>query len=63
MTSEQYRYYRLDGVGRLYDAEWLAADSDEAAMTDIKERHPDAHFEVWQGPRFVASVSPDRQSA
>lgn len=56
MPSENYRYYRLDGVGHLHEAEWFRAESDEAAIAQIEERHPDAICEIWRDRRLVASL-------
>lgn len=63
MFSENYRYYHLDGVGQLHDAEWFEADSDEEAVALIEARHPDGTYEIWQGKRLVASVSPQRRGS
>lgn len=56
MPSENYRCYRLDGVGRPYEAEWFYAESDEAAVAQIEEKHPDARCEIWQQRRLVANL-------
>lgn len=56
MPSENYRYYRLDGVGHLHGAEWFYAESDDAAVALIEERHPDTKCEIWQARRIVASL-------
>ena len=58
MPSQAYRYYCLDGTGRLHDAEWFAADSDEQAVEHVRSKHPDSKCEIWKGGRLVASVSP-----
>ena len=56
MPSENYRYYRLDGVGHLEGAEWFYAENDEAAVKLIEEKHPDTRCEIWQERRLVASL-------
>jgi hypothetical protein len=63
MPSENYRYYCLDGVGRLHDAAWLDADNDADAISQIMAKHPDATCEIWQGKRLVATLPPKRLSA
>ena len=35
MPSENYRYYRLDGVGHLEGAEWFEAENDEDAICTL----------------------------
>lgn len=63
MPSENYRYYCLDGAGRLHDAAWFKAESDEDAIEQIKAKHPDSKCEIWRGKRLVAALSPMRRSA
>lgn len=47
MTSENYRYYRLDGTDRLCSGEWLEAGSDEDPVGQIAARHADVMWEIW----------------
>jgi len=63
MSSENYRYYRLDGVGRLHDAAWFEATNDAEAIAQISDKHPDSKFEIWHGKRLVASVMPTQLQA
>ena len=64
MPSEKnYRYYCLDGAGRLHSAEWFHAQTDEDAIAQIEAKHPDGICEIWQGKRLVAKVSPRRLQA
>jgi hypothetical protein len=56
MPSKNYRYYRTDGVGRFHTAEWLEAESDLDAISQIEAMHPHSSFEIWQGQRFVAKL-------
>ena len=51
-----YRLYSLDGAGRIMAADWLKADSDEAAIAAARVRSTALHYELWQGQRFVARV-------
>jgi hypothetical protein len=48
-----YRFYCLDGTGKLHDAEWFEADSDEQAVATIQARHPNDKCEVWRGDRLI----------
>ncbi len=67
MLPSKYRYYRLDGTRRIYEADWFVASDDDDALAQAKLRHPDEAGEVWIGPRLVAavipSVSPAQRSA
>ena len=63
MSSETYRYYCLDGVGRLYSAEWFEAESDEDAVRQVEAKHPAQICEIWQLGRMVARLGPDRLEA
>jgi hypothetical protein len=63
MSSENYRYYCLDGAGQLHDTAWFVAESDADAIAQITAKHPDSKCEIWQGKRLVASLSPMRLSA
>lgn len=56
MSSENYRYYSLDGTGRLNGAEWISAASDEDAIAKVKAKHPSSQCELWQGRRLVAQL-------
>jgi hypothetical protein len=58
VPSKDYRFYCLDAAGRLHDAEWFAATSDQDAIEQIQSKHPDSKCEVWHGARLVASISP-----
>jgi hypothetical protein len=57
MPSGSYRYYRLDGSGRLYSAEWFDAFDDEDAVSQIETKYADGKCEIWQGDRLVAKLS------
>lgn len=60
MSSENYRYYCLDGSGHLHNTEWFHAESDEDAIAQIEAKHPDGQCEIWKGRRLVAKLSPRR---
>ena len=63
MAQVGYRYYCLDGRGRLHSAEWFEAASDEDAIAQVEAQHPDALCEIWQGQRLVAKLSARRLQA
>jgi len=63
MPQENYRYYCLDGQGRLHDAAWFAAESDQDAVEHVTAKHPDSKCEIWQGKRLVAALAPMRRRA
>ena len=58
MSSITYRYYCLDATGRLHDAHWFDAGSDEEAVAHVQAKHPDGKSEVWQEQRLVAALAP-----
>jgi hypothetical protein len=58
MSSENYRYYRLDADGNLHGAEWFHAGSDEEAVGHVETRHPNDRYEVWHGQRLVQQLDP-----
>ena len=63
MSSENYRYYHLDGTGRIHEAEWFEAEGDADAIARIVAQLGNSTCEIWQGKRLVASVSPKRLQA
>lgn len=63
MPSGNYRYYCLDGAGRLHGTEWLSAENDDAAIAQVSSLQPDSKCEIWQGRRLVAAIAPKRLSA
>lgn len=56
MSSEDYRYYCLDGTGHLHPTEWISAASDKDAVAQVQAKHPDGKCEIWQGQRLVAQL-------
>ena len=54
-----YRLYFLDRQGKILSAEWIAADSDEDAVSRVQALDKGAVCELWQRDRFVASVARD----
>ena len=63
MSLETYRYYCLDGTGKLHNAELITAASDEDAIAQLEAKHPDALCEIWQDKRLVAKLLPRRLQA
>jgi len=63
VSPENYRYYCLDSTGHLYGAEWFHAETDDDAIAQIEEKHPDGICEIWKGKRLVAKLSPRRLQA
>jgi hypothetical protein len=52
-----YRLYHIDGAGRFSTAEWLEADSDEAAIEAARTARKALQCELWQGNRLVGRIS------
>jgi len=48
-----YRIYRLDGAGKIINAEWIDADSDVEALRRAEVRAQGARFELWERNRRV----------
>jgi hypothetical protein len=48
-----YRLYRLDGAGKIANAEWIEASEDDDALREAKTRADSASFELWQQHRLV----------
>lgn len=53
-----YRLYRLDGAGKILNAEWIEADGDEAALRDARTRAQSDSFELWEQNRLVERHRP-----
>ena len=56
MPSEKYRYFRYDSEGRIHGAREFSASSDEAAIAQVADQHPNDFCEIWQGNRLVQAV-------
>ena len=50
---QNYRLYRLDGAGKIANAEWIEAPEDDAAIQEAKLRADSQSFELWQRNRLV----------
>ena len=53
-----YRFYCLDGAGRIRAAEWFDATSDSDAIALVQARHPDSRCEVWRGNQMIGATTP-----
>ena len=63
MPKAHYRYYCLDGGGRLHEADWVEAASDQDAVAKVLAMHPGSLCEIWLGNSLVARITPDRMTA
>ena len=54
-----YRLYRLDGAGKIMNAEWVEADGDENALAEARQRAAAGSFELWEKNRLVERYRPD----
>ena len=55
-----YRLYCLDCIGRIGLAEWLEAETDADALTQVRDLKNGAlKCEVWDGKRLVGTLSHD----
>jgi hypothetical protein len=48
-----YRLYRLDGAGKIANAEWIEALEDDEALREARSRAASGSFELWQQNRLV----------
>jgi hypothetical protein len=63
VSSRTYRIYCLDGSGRIARGEWIEANHDEEAKLIALQSAPDAHRELWEGRRLLASLPANPLSA
>lgn len=49
-----YRLYRLDGAGKIMNAQWIEAGDDEHAWSQAREVAAGDGFELWERKRLVA---------
>ena len=55
-----YRYYHLDGTGRVDSADWLEAADDASATAEFSKLAMKAvNAELWLGNRRVARLNPE----
>ena len=48
-----YRLYRLDGAGKITNAEWIEAHGDDHALDQARGRADSGSFELWEKNRLV----------
>jgi hypothetical protein len=53
-----YRLYRLDGAGKITNAEWLEAPNDDDARSDARVLAAGTSFELWENNRLVERFHP-----
>ena len=53
-----YRLYRLDGAGKITNAEWIEAAGDDDARTTARARSDSGSFELWDKNRLVERHRP-----
>jgi hypothetical protein len=53
-----YRLYRLDGAGKITNAEWIEASEDDEARSEARNRSGSASFELWEKNRLVERFRP-----
>lgn len=51
-----YRLYRLDGAGKITNAEWIEASGDEEALGEARSRASSSSFELWEKNRLIERV-------
>lgn len=54
-----YRLYRLDGAGKITNAEWIEATADDDARREAASRAGPSSFELWEKSRLVERFRPD----
>jgi hypothetical protein len=53
-----YRLYRLDGAGKITNAEWIEASGDDDACREARSRSDSGSFELWDKNRLVERFRP-----
>jgi hypothetical protein len=53
-----YRLYRLDGAGKITNAEWIEAPADDEALVEARARAQSGSFELWEKNRLVERFRP-----
>ena len=48
-----YRFYRLDGAGRISAAEWIDAADDDDARSKAGTQAPSGRYELWERHRMI----------
>ena len=56
-----YRLYRLDGAGKIMSAEWIEAESDDAACDHARNNGKSPAIEPWDQDRLVIRIESGRE--
>lgn len=54
-----YRLYRLDGAGKITNAEWIEAGDDADALAEARQRAASGSFELWEKNRLIERYRPE----
>ena len=52
-----YRFYLLDGAGKIMGADWIDADDDERAVREARSRAGGTRYELWDRRRLISAPS------
>lgn len=50
-----YRFYRLDGAGKIIGADWIDAEDDEQALREARNLADGTRYELWDRRRLVTA--------
>jgi hypothetical protein len=53
-----YRLYRLDGAGKITNAEWIEASGDDDALGQARTLAACGSFELWERNRLIERFRP-----
>ena len=62
-SQKSYRAYFFDPKQRILTADWIKADSDDAALAAAQSFNHAAKCEVWDGERLVAAIEAEQRRA
>ena len=51
-----YRFYRLDGDGKISTADWIEAADDDEARREAELRNDSGTYELWDRDRRIARI-------
>jgi hypothetical protein len=58
-----YRLYRLDGAGKITNAEWIEAVEDAVAVDQVRALRRKGMCELWDRNRLVAVIDAPKSGA
>ena len=58
-----YRAYFFDAKQRVLTADWVKAETDDAAIANVEAGNYGTKCEIWDGERLVAQLEADRRQA